>query len=60
LEGGRPQSQVHPAIRGGFDLYNLFSATPVLALNNQYGPAWQRPFIVLPGRFAKFGIQVDF
>ncbi len=48
------------SIRGMVDLYNLFNVSPVLALNNRYGPAWQQPFIILAGRFAKFGVQVDF
>jgi len=47
-------------IKGSLDLYNLFNVSPVLALNNQYGPAWQRPLVVLPGRFVKVGVQVDF
>ena len=47
-------------IKGSLDLYNLFNVSPVLALNSQYGPAWQRPLVVLPGRFAKVGVQVDF
>jgi outer membrane receptor protein involved in Fe transport len=47
-------------IRGSVDVYNLFNKSPVLALNEQYGPAWQRPLVVLPGRFAKLGLQVDF
>jgi hypothetical protein len=48
------------SIRGIVDLYNLFNVSPVLNLNQRYGPAWQQPFIILPGRFAKFGVQVDF
>jgi hypothetical protein len=32
----------------------------VLSLNSRYRPAWQQPFIILPGRVAKFGVQVDF
>ena len=47
-------------IKGMVDLYNLFNASPVLALNNRYGPAWQQPFIILAGRFVKFGLQADF
>jgi len=47
-------------IRGMVDLYNLFNASSVLILNNRYGPAWQQPFVVLAGRFVKFGVQVDF
>ena len=39
---------------GGNQLCGLYD------LNQRYGPAWQQPFIILPGRFAKFGVQVDF
>ena len=28
--------------------------------NNTYGSRWQNPFTILPGRFAKFGLQLDF
>ena len=48
------------SVRGIVDLYNLFNASPVTSLNQRYGPAWQQPFIILPARFAKFGVQVDF
>jgi hypothetical protein len=47
-------------IRAMVDIYNLFNASPVLSLNTRYGSAWQRPLVVLQGRFAKFGVQVDF
>jgi Carboxypeptidase regulatory-like domain len=47
-------------VRAIVDLYNLFNASPVTSLNQRYGPAWQQPFIILPARFAKFGVQVDF
>jgi len=42
------------------DLYNLFNANPVLALNNTFGPQWQRPTQILQGRLVKLGVQVDF
>ncbi len=42
------------------DLYNLFNADPVLALNNTFGPAWQKPLQILQGRLLKFGTQIDF
>ena len=38
------------------DLYNLFNASPVLALNNTFGPQWQRPTQILQGRLLKFGV----
>ena len=47
-------------IQGMVDLYNVLNVSPVLTLNNTYGPAWQRPLAVLPGRFIKFGTQIDF
>ena len=47
-------------IRAMLDLYNLFNVAPVLAHNNAYGSAWQRPTIILAGRFVKFGVQMDF
>jgi hypothetical protein len=42
------------------DLLNLFNASPVLTLNNTYGPTWQKPTTILPGRVIKVGIQMDF
>ena len=47
-------------LQGNVDLYNLFNASPVLLQNNTYGPAWQRPTAILPGRLIKFGAQYDF
>jgi hypothetical protein len=46
--------------RGIVDLYNAFNSNAVLAVNTTYGPAWQRPLIILPGRFFKFGLQMTF
>jgi hypothetical protein len=42
------------------DLFNLLNANPVLTLNQTFGPAWQQPNYVLPGRLMKLGVQVDF
>jgi hypothetical protein len=42
------------------DLLNLFNASPVLTLNNTYGPTWQKPTTILPGRVVKLGVQVEF
>jgi hypothetical protein len=41
-----------------FDLLNALNASPVLALNNNFG-AWQRPTVVLAGRLFKVGVQFD-
>lgn len=46
--------------RGMVDLYNAFNSNAVLAVNTTYGPAWQRPLNILPGRFVKFGLQMNF
>jgi hypothetical protein len=47
-------------LRAIADTYNLLNVSPVLNLNQRYGPAWQQPFIILPGRFAKLGVQIEF
>jgi hypothetical protein len=41
------------------DIYNLTNASTVLALSNAYA-TWQRPQSIVPGRFAKIGVQLDF
>jgi hypothetical protein len=50
--GGRLQANV--------DLYNAFNGSAVLALNNTFGPLWQRPTTILQGRLVRFSAQVDF
>jgi len=47
-------------LQANVDLYNLFNASPVLALNTTFGNAWQRPLQILQGRLLKFGVQLDF
>jgi hypothetical protein len=47
-------------LQANVDLYNLFNASPVLALNTTFGTAWQRPLQILQGRLLKFGVQLDF
>jgi hypothetical protein len=46
--------------QGQVEMYNLLNVSPVLVQNNAYGSAWQQPTAVLPGRFVKFGIQLNF
>ena len=43
-----------------FDIYNAFNASPVLALNTNYGAAFLRPTQILGGRTLKFGVQMTF
>jgi hypothetical protein len=47
-------------VRGSADFYNALNTNAVLLYNNTYGPAWQRPNAVMPGRLFKFGAQLDF
>jgi hypothetical protein len=46
------------------DVYNAFNANPVLAENATYRDmtlgGWRIPTSILPARFAKFGVQVNF
>lgn len=42
------------------DVYNALNVSPVLSINQTYGPAWLRPNQILDGRLFKIGGQVDF
>ena len=42
------------------DVYNIFSANNVLAMNTAYGPDWRKPTSILGARLLKLGIQVAF
>ena len=42
------------------DVYNAFNASPILSVNNSYGPAWRTPTQILAGRLLKFGLKVSF
>ncbi len=43
-----------------FDIYNALNASPVLAVNTNYGAAFLRPTQILGGRLLKFGFQMTF
>ena len=43
-----------------FDIYNLFNASTITAINTRYGPAWLQPIAILPARLFKVGAQLDF
>ena len=42
-----------------FDIYNAFNASPILSVNNTYGPLWRTPTQILSGRLLKFGAQLS-
>jgi hypothetical protein len=50
-------------VQGMFDIYNIFNANTVLALNNRYTATgtnlWLQPTSILAGRLFKFGVQID-
>ena len=43
----------------GVDLYNALNANPVTSYNQTFGPAWLRPQAIMPARFVKFSVQLD-
>jgi hypothetical protein len=51
-------------IRPSFDLYNALNSSAVLSINTAYNPAGVNHFLqptqIMPGRLAKFGVQMDF
>jgi hypothetical protein len=47
-------------LRAIVDVYNVLNANAVSLQNNTYGPAWQNVQAMMPGRFFKFGAQIDF
>jgi hypothetical protein len=47
-------------IQANLDLYNLFNANSILAINTRFGPSWRLPFAVMQGRLLKLGGQLDF
>jgi hypothetical protein len=47
-------------VRPSLDIYNLFNAATVLAMNTTYGPAWKDVTQILNGRQLRIGAQFDF
>jgi hypothetical protein len=46
--------------RGMFDLYNLFNHNTAVQEEPGFGPLLWQPQVIMPGRLAKFGFQLDF
>jgi len=42
------------------DFYNALNVSTILAQNNTFGAAWQQPSSIMPARFAKVSLQLDF
>jgi hypothetical protein len=47
-------------LRPSLDIYNLFNAATVLAMNTTYGPSWKDVTQILNGRQLRFAAQLDF
>ena len=47
-------------LRPSLDIYNLFNAATVLAMNTTYGQSWKDVTQILNGRQLRFGAQFDF
>jgi hypothetical protein len=47
-------------VHGTLDVYNLFNANTILAINSTYGASWLKPGTVLGPRLVKFGAIIEF
>ena len=52
-------------IQGFMDMFNVFNAGTVLRVNETYGSnpatnAWTTPLTIMDGRYARFGLQMNF
>ena len=52
-------------IQGFADVFNVFNAGTVMSVNQTYGAvaatnAWLAPTSIMPGRFVRFGLQMNF
>jgi hypothetical protein len=43
----------------GVDLYNATNGNPVTTYNQTFGPRYLTPTLIMPARFAKFSVQMD-
>jgi len=56
LKLGRARTNV------GIDVYNILNSDAVTTYNNGYSPtgAWLTPTAILPARYVRFNLQLDF
>jgi hypothetical protein len=54
LRFGRTRATAH------VELNNVLNASTILTQNNSFGPAWQQPVTILPARFVKVGLGLEF
>jgi hypothetical protein len=47
-------------LNANFDMYNALNGNAVQVVVNTYGPNWQQPSAILPGRLFKFSGQLTF
>lgn len=47
-------------VLGNFDVFNVFNSAGVLAVNDRYGPLWQKPAGLVAPRLMRLGGQIDF
>src|SRR5437667_6217682 len=48
------------ALRGNFDIYNVFNGSTILSENAGYGLQWLAPYEIMGGRLFKFSTQFEF
>jgi hypothetical protein len=47
-------------LKANLDVYNLLNGSTITLVNNTYGSRWLAPAQMMTGRYARFGVQVDF
>lgn len=48
------------SLQGQFDMFNALNGSSILAVNETFGTAFNRPTAILQGRLLAFGLQVNF